>query len=269
MACIGNCYSNSKALIGILAEQHQAHSLIGAAEHVLWPARRVAARVAILHHRSSNAWDPAGTAKSETQLEYTMCYQADQFGLYLGLAVHGGTAVDFIDETSLLNVTVMRQYQVLFVAQPNVPTACVRALGAWVHEGGKLVLSAGAAQLDETNTTDNFLQNTSGVHMASMARRLLSSGPLPFAAEGNLVNVDGVTGAVKMFGGTARFTKALPEHTKVLATWNGTDKVQTAAAVETVVGSGAIVHLGWQAGLSYLVNANSEGTSELRTTNPS
>eukprot|EP01052_Picozoa_sp_SAG31_P041369 SAG31_NODE_6255_length_2101_cov_1.641359_2_plen_285_part_00 len=261
----GNCYSNSKALNFILAEQHQAHSLIGAAEHVLWPARRVAARVAILHHLSSNAWDPAGTAKSETQLEYTMCYQAEQFGLYLALAVHGGTAVDFIDEFSLLNSTVMRQYDVLFVTQPNVPRLGLRALGAWMQEGGKLVLSAGAAQLDETNSTDSYLRTVSGIHMAPMSRRLLSSGPLPFAAAGQLMS-HGVAEVFKAFGGTARFTEDLPENTTVLATWNGTatDALQAIAAVERPIGSGAVVHFGWQPGLSYLVNANSNGNSKLQ-----
>jgi hypothetical protein len=100
IATEGNCYSESVpssvqdatlnlTLSRILTEQHHAHLLIGAAEDVLWPARRVASKVAILAHRSSNAWDPAGTAKWENQTEYTMSYQADQFGLYLALAVHG------------------------------------------------------------------------------------------------------------------------------------------------------------------------------------
>ena len=40
----------------------------------------MASRVAILAHRSSNVWDPTGTAKWENQTEHTMTYQADQFG---------------------------------------------------------------------------------------------------------------------------------------------------------------------------------------------
>ena len=52
-----------------------------------------------------------------------MTYQADQFGLYLSLAVHGGVAVDFLDEDALQNSTVMAQYSVLFVTEPNVPGA--------------------------------------------------------------------------------------------------------------------------------------------------
>ena len=59
----GNCYSERKSLPEILAQQQQAHELIGAAEDVLWPGRRVGSKVAILAHRTANAWDPPGTAK--------------------------------------------------------------------------------------------------------------------------------------------------------------------------------------------------------------
>jgi hypothetical protein len=52
----GNCYSESKSLPKILRQQHQAHELIGAAEDVLWPGQRVASAVAILAHRTANAW---------------------------------------------------------------------------------------------------------------------------------------------------------------------------------------------------------------------
>ena len=63
----------------------------------------MASRVAILAHRSSNVWDPPGTAKWENQTEHTMTYQADQFGLYLALALHGGIQTDFVDEDAVLN----------------------------------------------------------------------------------------------------------------------------------------------------------------------
>ena len=98
---------------------------------VLWPARRVASRVAILAHRSANAWDPAGTAKWENQTEQTMTYQADQFGLYLALAVHSNVPVDFLDEDALLDPTVTGGYSVIFITQPNVPKTALVAVTAW------------------------------------------------------------------------------------------------------------------------------------------
>lgn len=103
----GNCYSDLPNLGAILAEEQHAHELIGAAESVLWPARRLAATVAILTHRSSNAWDPVckGSCILEDQTEHAMTYTADQFGIYLALAIHGGVQVDFVDEDAVLDVT--------------------------------------------------------------------------------------------------------------------------------------------------------------------
>ena len=66
-----NAEQNS-TLAKLLTEQANAHTLIAAAESVLWPARRVRSTVAILAHRSSNAWDPSGTAKWENVTENTM-----------------------------------------------------------------------------------------------------------------------------------------------------------------------------------------------------
>lgn len=68
--------------------------------------------MAILAHRSSNAWDPTGTAKWENQTEQTMSYQADQFGLYLALAVHANIQTDFLDEDAVLNATLLASYDI-------------------------------------------------------------------------------------------------------------------------------------------------------------
>ena len=38
----------------------------------------------------------------------TADYSAETFGLYLALAVHGGVAVDFVDEDMLLDAAVTR-----------------------------------------------------------------------------------------------------------------------------------------------------------------
>jgi hypothetical protein len=253
----------------MLAEQHRAHMLIGAAEPVLWTARRVAAKVAILAHRSANAWDPPGTAKWENITEYTMSYQADQFGLYLALAIHGGVSVDFVDEDALLNSTTMAVYSVLFITEPNVPKAAMRALGDWLggDSGGdttgagkqkkKLVLSAGAAIADEYNSTDSFMQDLAGSHLTPLPRRLLKEvrqvpgpSPLPFAAYGH-IGEDGNAQPFAAYGGASAFLDhPLPETATVLARFDD----HSAAAVENTVGnsgSGSIVQLAWQPGFSY------------------
>ena len=177
----------------ILQEEHAAHELIGAAEEVLWPARRVAARVAILHHRSSNPWDPPGTAKWENQTEQTMEYQADQFGLYLAMQVHSGIAVDFLDEDALLDTGVVDEYDVIFVTQPNVPAAAISALTGWAKAGGSLILSGGAAAYDEYNQSDATIATVTQAVAAAFprvclheVRQIPGPSPLPFGANGTL-----------------------------------------------------------------------------------
>ena len=186
-------YSESTNLARILQEEHAAHELIGAAEEVLWPARRVAARVAILHHRSSNPWDPPGTAKWENQTEQTMEYQADQFGLYLAMQVHSGVAVDFVDEDALLEPSVMAGYDVIFVTQPNVPAAGISALADWAKAGGSLILSGGAAAYNEYNQTDSTISTMTQAVAAAFprvclheVRQIPGPSPLPFGANGTL-----------------------------------------------------------------------------------
>ena len=86
----GNCYSDSPPggsinsppgtlLMDQIHQQQQAHEMIGAAESVLWEARPVPARVAILKDRSSSLWDPSGTAKWPNLTEYTMGYRAETY----------------------------------------------------------------------------------------------------------------------------------------------------------------------------------------------
>ena len=263
----GNCYSDEASLGKILAEQQQAHELIGMAEPVLWPARRLASRVAILAHRSANAWDPVGTNKWENQTEHTMTYQADQFGLYLALAVHGGFQVDFVDEDAAQNATVMTQYGVVLITEPNVPKATIKQLSAWVAAGGTLVVSGGAAASDEYNSTDNTLASLTGCEMTPFPRRVLPEvrqvsgpSPLPFAANGSITSSSGVKTPVTMFGDSNSFAH-VKAGSKVLGTFDSTD---TPSAVQSTVGSGSIVQIAWQPGLSYLINA----TQELYVPNP-
>ena len=41
-----------------------------------------------------------------------MSYQADQFGLYLALAVHANIQTDFLDEDAVLNATLLASYDI-------------------------------------------------------------------------------------------------------------------------------------------------------------
>ena len=191
-----------------------------------------------------------------------MTYQADQFGLYLALAIHGGVHVDFVDEDALLNATVMSAYGILLATEPNIPKAAIKQLAAWVNAGGKLVLSGGAAVADEYNTTDGTLASLTGCELTPFPRRVLPEvrqspgpSPLPFAANGTVASSSTRTQVpVTMFGDVSRFVH-VGEGSEALGTFDATG---APSAVQSTVGSGSIVQMGWQPGLSYLINATQE-----------
>ena len=147
------------------------------------------------------------------------------------------------------------RYDVVFVTQPNVPSSVIPKLEDFAKAGGTLVLSAGAAQLNEDNQSDGTLSAVTGSAMSAFPRRVLHEvrqlsgpSPLPFAAEGFFTGGEGFAA----YGGVSAFTTVSPA-SKTLCTF--ADK-QSAAAVETAVGSGRIVQLAWQPGLSYRKHAS-------------
>jgi hypothetical protein len=294
----GNCYSDSRYLPAILAEMRQAHSLIGRAEDILWPARKVPSAVAILAHRSSEIWDPVGTTKWENQQQDAMAYQADQFGLYLALAVHGGVPTDFVDEDALRNATVMAGYRVLFIAEPNVPTAAAVAVASWVRQGGRLVLSGGAAAYDEYNTSSSTLgAELTGARLSAVTRLLLKGSPFnpgALPAAGEILLPDSSSVGATSANPVAIATKNEPcTHacTQFLAYGTNTTfetldrgdrgdgggvpsgggggggtvlatfaRTKAAAALQSLVGEGVVTQFAFQPGLSYLINASEYAT---------
>jgi hypothetical protein len=255
----GNCYSDARFLTAILNEQHEANVLIGRAEQVLWPAQKIQSKVAILAHRSSEIWDPPGATKWEDQQQAVIAYQADQFGLYLALAVHGGVPVDFIDEDAVANATVMSAYTVLFITQPNVPAASAASAAAWVRRGGMLVLSGGAAASDEYNTTMSTLHtDLTGTQLSPMPRlRLRTDHGNPGllrcgAGEVLVVNSSHEPEAITACGANATF-ESVGNRSTVLATFATGGGP---AVLQTPSGAGSVAQFAWQPGLSYLPNAS-------------
>jgi hypothetical protein len=194
-----------------------------------------------------------------------MGYQADQFGIYLALAVHGGAPCDFVDEDAVLNDTVMAAYRVLFVTEPNIPAAVTERLGTWAKAGGSLVLSAGAATLNEYNDTDTTLSTLTGNTLSQLNRRVLPEvpevagpSPLPLAAHGFIERAGGMPHVPFLaYGDVNSFGPPNPA-SATLSTFAGPSK--SPSGLETTVMNGRIVQLAWQPGLSYLVNATQEYT---------
>lgn len=204
------------------------------------------------------------TAKWENITEQTMAYQADQFGFYLALAVHGGTPVDLLDEDALLNTTVMATYQVLFITQPNLPKHAIAAAVAWAKAGGRLVLSGGAAAADEYNTPDSTIATATGCETSPFPRVVMHEvrqvpgpSPLRVAANGTVALKPGGASVPWTALGSANSFTTVGGASKVLSKFDKVGRTpdsSAAAATETPVGSGLIVQLAWQPGLSYLSN---------------
>ena len=57
--------------------------------------------------------------------------------------------MDFIDEDALLDSSVLDQYRVIFVSEPNVPVAGQAGLLAFAEAGGVVWLSGSGAVRDE------------------------------------------------------------------------------------------------------------------------
>src|SRR5262249_54476137 len=98
----GNCYSERAGLLRKIAE---ANRMLGAAEDLLWPGRRVPAQVAILMPRSAQPWDARDVplpmmiqdATNNQLNRQTVDYMAEVFDLYLALE-HANIPVEFVDE---------------------------------------------------------------------------------------------------------------------------------------------------------------------------
>ena len=191
----GNCYSEKiRAHPEILQKMAQAHSMIGAAEELLWPAERVVSDVAIIQPRSSAMWDhykedvaplvAAGKAVADCgnneMISATTDYYAETFGLYNALALAMNRPTDFIDETALLNSTLLSRFKVLVLTEPNVPSKALDALLGWVRAGGTLITVPGAATLDEYNEPSSTLatavsQTTSMTYCATAGTLLATN----------------------------------------------------------------------------------------------
>jgi hypothetical protein len=149
----------------------KAHSMIGAAEELLWPAERVVSDLAIVQPRSSAMWDhysedvaplvqhdeAVSDCGNNEFIVNTPDYYAETFGLYNALALAMNRPTDFIDETALLNLTLLSRFKVLVLTEPNVPSKALDGLLGWVRAGGTLITVPGAATMDEYNEPSSTL----------------------------------------------------------------------------------------------------------------
>ena len=95
--------------------------------------------------------------------EHASDYAAEVLGQYIALAIHANIQVDMLDEEMVLEPENLAPLKLLVITQPNVPDSAMRAVGAWVREGGTLLTTSGAATADRLNDTSVILKNLTGI----------------------------------------------------------------------------------------------------------
>ncbi len=122
-----------------------------AAEDLLLPGRFRPTKVALLYSISSDIWKPFGYAP---MLERRLTH----FSL-----VHDQYLVDMLTEEDA-EAGRLKDYSVLYVADPCVSRAAVRAIADWSRAGGRLYGSCAAAGRDEFNEPQAGLSETFGIN---------------------------------------------------------------------------------------------------------
>jgi hypothetical protein len=108
-------------------------------------AQAAGAKTALLYSATSDTWwGPVGTQGTVKRT------------LYLALK-HAGLGVDVVTETDCMQGR-LNHYDTLFIVDKHVARAAMHAVGEWVAVGGKVLMSAGAAQRDEYNMTNSATQ---------------------------------------------------------------------------------------------------------------
>lgn len=134
----GNCYSEREYLPDIFAGMQKAHGLIAKADDLLWTGERAPAAVAMLSPRSAYVWDTAAVKQDgqiqiwENMTQFKADYEAELWGIYTALATHSAVSIDFVDEDGLTEEG-LKQYKLLLVTAPNVPSENLHAVTRWMQ----------------------------------------------------------------------------------------------------------------------------------------
>ncbi|MBI3922128.1 MAG: beta-galactosidase trimerization domain-containing protein [Armatimonadetes bacterium] len=243
----GNCYSeNPKVYAGL----GRVARLIAKAEDVLYPGEAAPAQVAILTPQSSQPWDQLEQPIASGIVDATntnlnsgsSAYTAEAFDTYLAL-MHANIPADFVDEQDLLEGT-LKNYRVLYMSGPNLPTECQRAVVKWVKSGGVLATCAETATRDRYDNPEATLSTASGIEMGEPARAVLP----PINAMSEVTGTQGTFTAVVA---------------KELVTLKGAAVVGvfgdgSPAVTQRKLGKGQVVHFATYPGISYWVSSKEQ-----------
>ena len=155
----------------------------------------------------------------------------------------------------------LNHYSMLYIVDNQVAEAAMSAVTAWVEAGGKVVVTAGGAQLNEYNMTNAATEALlpvvqQGIWTGSRYSRhnatiFLVKQELPFAETLDEVSASSdpplpPADAMGVFGEKSVFTYSGPSD-GVRATF----KDKSPAQVTTMKGKGSATYLGYHPGLAY------------------
>ena len=160
----GNCWSESWGAYRPIADAVRS---LGRAERLLYPGRLEHGKAAIFLPAASGLWDAD---------QHATFYLQEARWLHAAL-VHAGYTVDFVDATDVAgDALASRGYLVLYLTAPNVATAALEKIKAWVEGGGVLAVTPGAGVADEYNTPSAALDALLGLKPRQACRTSFSPG---------------------------------------------------------------------------------------------
>ena len=142
----------------------KANQMIARAEPILFAGRPSRSPIAVLVTRCSEVWETDVADK---------LYQTERIDLATALS-HAGHRVDYIDETDILGgALTTRGYRVLYLTDPNLPTACAHVISDWVSNFGQDLNGASLAVLPGAAVEDEYGNPSSGLidEMLGVLRR--------------------------------------------------------------------------------------------------
>jgi hypothetical protein len=227
--------------------------LVGAAEDLLVPAKASRAEVALLYSSASDVWTATGN----------LAYGFDRMHTWLALT-HAQVPCDVISEADVAAGR-LTGYRVCYLSGPNLTRAAAEKLSAWVHAGGTLWLTAGAA------TRDEYDRPLPTLAPLLPARRAVAVEARPFHASGrylqNLPAEDEVTLGDRARVEVLSVRQRLDPHPE--AEVIGRYRDGSAALVRGVMGQGSVYCAGFLPALAYIkaaLRARAEAADEERLT---
>ena len=126
---------------------------LASAEHIIAPGATRKTRVALLYSISSDLWQPWG-----------YIHMLERRATYLSL-VHDHYLVDMMTEEDVAAGR-LKEYDVLYVVDPNISARATAAIEQWVRDGGYVFGACGAGSRDEFNEPGPGLARVFGIEPA-------------------------------------------------------------------------------------------------------